>query len=291
MESETNQKPSSYRKIKQRQNFSNSPYHHHHQQQQRIRIHQENRSRNWYQKTKSEQQQQNQQTKQNEQSIPAVKILAKSNKPSVTSSSSNDTNNQNQDIDTNSNTTVNVVKPRPSVSFLEKNIQPLLKIHQSRNNVQSETTTTTAASNKQPKYIKIVDFEFNFTIQPDTLSWSILDSWLLPDSNVSTTSNNSTSTPSASVPSSSSSTNITQGFGSQSFSIVAAVGLDGVGKSSLLNSMAQCDVFETRKMMAMKNHENPLNHITNGIDMHITAERVFLLDTQVTQTEKNSNFV
>lgn len=285
MDSETNQK-SSYRKIKQRQNFSNSPnqqqqqhhHNHHHpqQQSQRIRIHQENhRSRSWYQKTNSE----NQHSKENE--IPAVKILAKSNKlpvpSSSTSSSSNDTNSQHQDTDTNSTSTVNS-KPRPSPSFLEKNIQPLLKVHSSQNNVQSEATT---AVNKQPKYVKIVDFEFNFTVQPDTSSWSIVDSWLLPDSNSSnhqTSNSTSTNCTAASGPSSS---NIKQGFSGQSFSIVAAVGLDGVGKSSLLNSLAQCDVFETRKIMSIKNRENPLNHVTNGIDMHITCERVFLLDTQV----------
>ncbi|XP_027203157.2 uncharacterized protein LOC113797043 [Dermatophagoides pteronyssinus] len=278
MDSETNpkQSSSSYRRIKQRQNFSNSSnhqHHYHHQQQQRIRNNQDNhRSRNWYHKTNSEQ------TKDNETTaIPAVKILAKSNK--LTSSSSNDaTSSQQHDQDTDRNSTSNnvsvVVKPRPSI--LDKNFVKQIQTLRINNNVvQSETTT---AVNK-PKYMKIIDFEFNFIQQQS----SDTSSWLLPDLNPTTLSTTSNNGPS----SSSSKQGIFGGGGGaniggcgQSFSIVSAVGLDGVGKSSLLNSLAQFNVFETRKMMSEKNRETPLNHVTNGIDMHITCERLFLLDTQ-----------
>lgn len=83
----------------------------------------------------------------------------------------------------------------------------------------------------------------------------------------------------------------------QSFCIVGAIGLDGVGKSSLLNSIANRSVFKTHRSFAEdrlklapattvpKSNagqlENPLTHVTSGIDLHITSERLFLLDTQV----------
>ncbi|KAH9417065.1 smg-9, nonsense mediated mRNA decay factor, partial [Dermatophagoides pteronyssinus] len=208
-----------------------------------------------------------------------LKILAKSNK--LPSSSSNDaTSSQQHDQDTDRNSTPNnvsvVVKPRPSI--LDKNFVKQIQTLRINNNVvQSETTT---AVNK-PKYMKIIDFEFNFIQQQS----SDTSSWLLPDLNPTTLSN---STSNNGPSSSSSKQGIFGGGGGgasiggcgQSFSIVSAVGLDGVGKSSLLNSLAQFNVFETRKMMSEKNRETPLNHVTNGIDMHITCERLFLLDTQ-----------
>lgn len=65
----------------------------------------------------------------------------------------------------------------------------------------------------------------------------------------------------------------------QTFCIVGAVGFEGVGKSSILNSIANHDVFKTRK--SSSNDRDMSGHVTSGIDMHITPERVFLLDTQV----------
>ena len=64
------------------------------------------------------------------------------------------------------------------------------------------------------------------------------------------------------------------------FSVISAVGLDGVGKSSVLNIIAGKDVFKVHKN---NNHysERPLRHRTRGIDLHITKERLFLLDSQV----------
>ncbi|KAF7495813.1 Protein SMG9 [Sarcoptes scabiei] len=125
--------------------------------------------------------------------------------------------------------------------------------------------------------IKILDFEFNFLHQNETL----INSLLRADSPQTFNNSNVLST----VDSKLSMTNnnpaiIHRSDHIQTFSIVSAVGLDGTGKSSLLNSIAQNEIFPTRSSLAEKNSENPLSHVTCGIDMHVTAERIFLLDTQ-----------
>ncbi|KAH9394387.1 smg-9, nonsense mediated mRNA decay factor [Tyrophagus putrescentiae] len=117
---------------------------------------------------------------------------------------------------------------------------------------------------------KLLDGEFNLQ---DT---NVLERCLLSDGQ---SSNQSPTTPSG-----------------QSFCIVGAVGLDGVGKSTLLNTIANrnvfkthCNVVEDRRNMTTSStaskggnngQDNPLSHVTNGVDLHITAERLFLLDTQ-----------
>lgn len=116
---------------------------------------------------------------------------------------------------------------------------------------------------------KLLDGEFNLQ---DT---NVLERCLLSDGQLS----NQSPTPSG-----------------QSFCIVGAVGLDGVGKSTLLNTIANrnvfkthCNVVEDRRNMTAPStankggnsgQDNPLSHVTNGVDLHITAERLFLLDTQ-----------
>ncbi|XP_053210960.1 nonsense-mediated mRNA decay factor SMG9-like [Panonychus citri] len=70
----------------------------------------------------------------------------------------------------------------------------------------------------------------------------------------------------------------TQSSGSGGFTVVSAVGMQSVGKSSLLNKIARGNIF--------KNHQDPgnvdslLKHITRGVDLHVTKERLLLLDCQ-----------
>ncbi|XP_054154092.1 nonsense-mediated mRNA decay factor SMG9-like [Oppia nitens] len=61
------------------------------------------------------------------------------------------------------------------------------------------------------------------------------------------------------------------------FSVISAVGLDGVGKSSTLNLIAGKDVFRVHNF---KYSEKPLRHRTKGVKLHITKERLLLLDSQ-----------
>lgn len=63
---------------------------------------------------------------------------------------------------------------------------------------------------------------------------------------------------------------------SSKFSVITAVGMQNVGKSSLLNRIAGKDIFKTHK-----NGQNDLKHLTKGIDLHVTKERLLLLDSQV----------
>ena len=63
---------------------------------------------------------------------------------------------------------------------------------------------------------------------------------------------------------------------------VAAVGLQSSGKSSILNRIAGKDVFKRHNDISTL-----LQHLTSGIDLHITSERLFLLDTQVCNTIVN----
>lgn len=65
-----------------------------------------------------------------------------------------------------------------------------------------------------------------------------------------------------------------------SFTVISAVGGQSVGKSSLLNKIAGRNVFKTHN-----DTDNPtsyLKHLTRGIDLHVTKERLLLLDCQVT---------
>jgi hypothetical protein len=66
---------------------------------------------------------------------------------------------------------------------------------------------------------------------------------------------------------------------SSGFSVISAVGLEGVGKSSVLNLIAGKDVF---RVHTNKYSERPLRHKTKGIKLHVTKERLLLLDSQVT---------
>ncbi|CAG2103582.1 unnamed protein product [Medioppia subpectinata] len=61
------------------------------------------------------------------------------------------------------------------------------------------------------------------------------------------------------------------------FSVISTVGMDGVGKSSVLNLIAGRDVF---RVHSNKYSERPLKHKTKGVKLHITKERLLLLDSQ-----------
>jgi hypothetical protein len=54
--------------------------------------------------------------------------------------------------------------------------------------------------------------------------------------------------------------------------------MQSVGKSSLLNRVAGKRVFPTHGDNGL--NDNLLQHVTHGIDLHITKERLFLLDCQ-----------
>uniref|UniRef100_T1JQS2 GB1/RHD3-type G domain-containing protein n=1 Tax=Tetranychus urticae TaxID=32264 RepID=T1JQS2_TETUR len=74
-----------------------------------------------------------------------------------------------------------------------------------------------------------------------------------------------------------------QSSGSGGFTVVSAVGMQSVGKSSLLNRIARANVFKTHK--DPNNLDNLLRHITRGVDLHVTQERFLLLDSQVSINE------
>lgn len=64
-----------------------------------------------------------------------------------------------------------------------------------------------------------------------------------------------------------------------SFTVISAVGMQSVGKSTLLNKIAGRNVFKTHT-----DSDSPhsyLKHLTRGIDLHVTKERLLLLDCQV----------
>lgn len=65
---------------------------------------------------------------------------------------------------------------------------------------------------------------------------------------------------------------------SSGINVVAAIGMQSVGKSTLLNYLAGKKVFKTHKDVEK---DNLLQHVTVGADVHITPERTFLIDTQV----------
>jgi hypothetical protein len=66
-----------------------------------------------------------------------------------------------------------------------------------------------------------------------------------------------------------------------SFTVLGAVGKQSVGKSMLLNQIAGSAVFDTHT-----NCDDPaktlLQHVTNGVNLYATSDRLWLLDTQVT---------
>ena len=68
-------------------------------------------------------------------------------------------------------------------------------------------------------------------------------------------------------------------LGPGGFTVISAIGTQSVGKSSLLNKIAGTDVFKTHE--SVDNPESFLKHLTRGIDLHITKERLLLLDPQV----------
>ncbi|RWS06811.1 SMG9-like protein [Dinothrombium tinctorium] len=70
--------------------------------------------------------------------------------------------------------------------------------------------------------------------------------------------------------------NVSSSFGG--FKVISAVGTQSVGKSSVLNQIAGSNVFKVHT----DNGESDLllKHCTHGIDLHITRERLFLLDSQ-----------
>ena len=63
-----------------------------------------------------------------------------------------------------------------------------------------------------------------------------------------------------------------------SFHVVGAIGKQCVGKSSLLNRLAGRQAF---KIHSDDEEEILLKHVTKGVDLHVTAERLLLLDSQV----------
>lgn len=63
------------------------------------------------------------------------------------------------------------------------------------------------------------------------------------------------------------------------FSVITAVGLEGVGKSSVLNRIAGKEVFKVHNNQSV-NGSDPLKHMTHGLDLHITKERLLLIDSQ-----------
>lgn len=69
----------------------------------------------------------------------------------------------------------------------------------------------------------------------------------------------------------------TAALSGESFCTVGIIGLEGVGKSSLLNRIADVEVFPIHG----KKIPTFFGHLTDGVDFHITSERVFLLDTLV----------
>lgn len=230
--------------------------------------------------------------------VPAVKILAKSNhKPQGASSTvasaavSNATAAQGNTI-AQATKTPTIVANRQSVSGIVA--RPADAVSTNRPTVTNNVTTAHHPSSKPSisnsvsilekqlarmhivdhrerdilfNCIKMLDGEFNLQ---DT---NVLERSLLSDVQPA---NQSSSAPSG-----------------QSFCIVGAVGLDGVGKSTLLNSIANRHVFKTHRKISdeprnttassktTSGHDNPLSHVTTGVDLHITSERLFLLDTQV----------
>ena len=74
---------------------------------------------------------------------------------------------------------------------------------------------------------------------------------------------------------------LSESISGSGFSVISAIGLDGVGKSSVLNLIAGKDVFRVHHKNSSSYSERPLRHRTKGIDLHITKERLFLLDSQV----------
>lgn len=200
-----------------------------------------------------------------EQTPPTVKILVKSSSNSACNSvvtSNQDTNNHNTSASKSAQKKTSVLpKPRPAVNILEKTIHSTLKLPYVNNIID---------------IIKLIDFEFNFIQET-----SIIDSMLMPDLETTNQMNTTSAPTQAGITIQPTVSSSNTNFGAQSFCIVAAIGMEGTGKSSLLNTIAQCNVFPTRLSMAKNNRENPLSHVTKGIDLHITSERVFLLDTQV----------
>ncbi|KAI2800495.1 smg-9, nonsense mediated mRNA decay factor [Blomia tropicalis] len=204
-------------------------------------------------------------------SIPSVKILAKSNnyksqvtnRPSINNARENDNNNRNSGTFNNQN--------RTSItnSVLEKQLTRLQIVPSNEDREKDLLFNCT----------KLLDGDFSL------LDPTILERLLLSDSQISSASANSSNATNVMAPSGNQSTNVVN----QSFSIVGAVGLDGVGKSSLLNMLANRKVFKTHSNMgtssgSIQGRKNclttPLTHVTNGVDLHITSERLFLLDTQ-----------
>lgn len=198
-------------------------------------------------------------TTQESTSMPsrAVKILAKSNvaqqndvpKPVILSPTSTV-----RTIAQNDNKEATVEKQNrfisnSSVMMLDKH----LRIMSTPRPIHSSFLKTT----EQHKCYKLIDNGFNFISEPS------LENILLTDCSVP----NTTATSSNAVSSNS----------GQSFCVVGAVGLDGVGKSLLLNKIANKQIFKTHDTAS---EDNLLSHITTGIDIFITAERLFLLDSQ-----------
>ena len=71
----------------------------------------------------------------------------------------------------------------------------------------------------------------------------------------------------------------TQSSGSDGFTVVSALGMQSVGKSSLLNKISRTNVFKSHQDPS--NVDSLLKHITRGVDLHVTKERLLLLDCQV----------
>lgn len=61
------------------------------------------------------------------------------------------------------------------------------------------------------------------------------------------------------------------------FKVVSVVGTQSCGKSQVMNALAGCNVFRCH---GNDTDSNLLQHVTKGIDMWITPERMFLLDSQ-----------
>lgn len=71
--------------------------------------------------------------------------------------------------------------------------------------------------------------------------------------------------------------------GHSAMSIISVIGLQGVGKSTLLNTIAGKEAFKTHKSTSISNESNEgklnVRHVTRGVDIHSTHHRI-LLDCQ-----------
>ncbi|KAK2151923.1 hypothetical protein LSH36_345g00009 [Paralvinella palmiformis] len=68
------------------------------------------------------------------------------------------------------------------------------------------------------------------------------------------------------------------------FLVIGVLGLQGVGKSTILSHLADCDIEPSKNWLAFRPQQKEMrevcSHQTVGIDMYVTSERTIYLDTQ-----------